>query len=1074
MDEGQKLDTGLYGSANEAIVFLQGHKANALIDSGSQISTVSESFYNSLSKKPPLQDLQTLLDVSLADGSKLNYMGFIDTCISVPFISDYILDVPFIVVPDCATHSNCPILVGTNVIRPLKYRFESCSSSNVPAGWQLAMDCLNTSSITVKACSHTPTLIEPYQTLVVNGFSRNVDSSITEVVTENGQNSSYTVCPRVVKLKSFDYCKIPVKICNMSAKTLTIKPRSDLCQISEVKVVDSLASDLYPTESQPSPLEELGVKIDQSHLSEAQYLRVQQVLGKWDHIFSKGPTDLGKTDLVKHKIVLNDDTPFKQPHRRIPPGMYEEVRQHVKEMLAAGTIRESESPYSSNIVLVRKKDNSLRFCLDYRTLNNRTRKDAYALPRFDDTIDTLAGSKYFSKLDLRSGYWQVEMEEESKPLTAFSVGNFGFYECERLGFGLCNAPATFQRLMEKCMGELHLRECLIFIDDILIFSKTFEEHIQRLEAVFARLEEHNLKLKPSKCEFFNTSVLYLGHFVSRDGIATDPEKTEAVSNWQIPCDIASLRKFLGFAGYYRRFVKDYASIAQPLHALLEGHCTHKPKKKGKKAAVPAEWIWGEAQQTAFDSLKEKLTSPPVLAYADYSLPFIIHTDASGKGLGAILYQKQDGVERVIAYASRGLRQGERRYPAHKLEFLALKWAVTDKFHDYLMGNSFEVVTDSNPLTYVLTSAKLDATGHRWVAALANYDFSIKYRSGKQNIDADALSRLFPDTVQAICQAITVDIPLVETVSGSDTSHLASDGVLNLDDISNIDWQKEQLEDPVLARVIHLRSGDSRPRERLLRKESQPVQKFLREWNKLHFRENILYRTATLDGQPVEQLVVPDAFKIKAMKGVHDEAGHQGKEKTLWLARQRFYWPGLEKDVVTRVESCPRCVRRKTPVKPVAQLKPIDSTYPMELVCMDFLSLEKCKGGYEHILVITDHFTRYAQAIPCRNQTAQTTAKALYEHFIRYYSFPTRLHSDQGRNFESRVIKELCRIAQTEKTRTTPYHPMGNGSAERFNQTLLKMLGTLDNSQKADWKSFIAPGRRRGRHFVTEGWVGQYS
>ena len=373
-----------------------------------------------------------------------------------------------------------------------------------------------------------------------------------------------------------------------------------------------------------------------------------------------------------------------------------------------------------------------------------------------------------------------------------------------------------------------------------------------------------------------------------------------------------------------------------------------------------------------------------------------------------------------------------------------------------MGTTFEVLTDNNPLTYVLTSAKLDATGHRWVAALANFNFTIKYKSGKLNTDADALSRLFPASVHAICQAAIAQIPLVETVTGPNTSHLASEGVVAPDTLSKVDWRKEQRADPDVARLIHLRNGISRPREESLRKETPSVQKYLREWNKLHFQNDVLYRSATLDGQTVDQLVVPNSFRTRALKGVHDQVGHQGKDKTLWLARQRFYWPGLERDVVQKVESCPRCLRRKTPIKPVAQLNPIDSTYPMELVCMDFLSLKPCKGGYKHVLVITDHFTRYAQAIPCRNQTAQTTAKALYEHFIRFYSFPVRLHSDQGRNFESSVIKELCSIAQTEKSRTTPYHPMGNGSAERFNQTLIKMLGTLENDQKEDWSSYVAP------------------
>ena len=275
--------------------------------------------------------------------------------------------------------------------------------------------------------------------------------------------------------------------------------------------------------------------------------------------------------------------------------MYEEVRQHVKDMLEADVIRESDSPYSSNVVLVRKKDGSLRFCIDYRVLNSKTRKDAYMLPRFDDIIDTIRGAKFFSKLDLRSGYWQVEVEEQDKAKTAFSVGNLGFFECNRMSFGLTNAPATFQRLMEKCMGEMHLRECLIFLDDILIFSKTFEEHVQRLESVFSRLAEHNLKLKPSKCEFFKTSVSYLGHIVSEEGVGTDPEKVSAVKSWPAPTNVKELRQYLGFVGYYRRFIKDFSKLVQPLNNLLQGHVCGKTNQtsKKKKKVVHVPWSWGE-------------------------------------------------------------------------------------------------------------------------------------------------------------------------------------------------------------------------------------------------------------------------------------------------------------------------------------------------------------------------------------------------------------------------------------------------------------------------------------------------
>ncbi len=362
-------------------------------------------------------------------------------------------------------------------------------------------------------------------------------------------------------------------------------------------------------------------------------------------------------------------------------------------MLEAGAIRESASPFSSNVVIVRKKDGGLRFCIDYRKLNKRTVKDAYAIPRVDETLHLLAGAKYFTTLDLKCGYWQVELEERDKPKTAFQVGSMGFYEANRMPFGLCNAPATFQRLMERCMGDMNLRECLIYLDDIIIFSTDFDQHLERLEAVFTRLRQYNLKLKASKCEFFRHEVLYLGHVVSREGIKTDPSKIDTVKNWPTPTSAKDVRKFLGFTGYYRRFIKNYASIARPLNDLLVGISTNKEKRR--KPNTP--FGWGQTQQTAFDELVDKLVNPPVLAYADYNLPFVVHTDASASGLGAVLYQHQEGKDRVVAYASRSLKPSEKNYPAHKLEFLALKWAVTEKLHDFLYGAKFQVVTEQQPL-----------------------------------------------------------------------------------------------------------------------------------------------------------------------------------------------------------------------------------------------------------------------------------------------------------------------------------------------------------------------------------------
>ena len=423
-------------------------------------------------------------------------------------------------------------------------------------------------------------------------------------------------------------------------------------------------------------------------------------------------------------------------------------------MLKLGAIRPSNSPWASAIVLVRKKDGRLRFCIDLRRLNNRTVEDAYSLPKIESILDSLIGAQIFSTLDLKAGYWQVEMTEECKAYTAFTCGPLGFYECDTMPFGATNAPATFQRLMHDCLGDLNINWCIVYLDDIIIFSDTKEEHLKRLEAVFLKLSAAGLKLKPSKCFFFREEIEYLGHVVSGKGIATNPKKVEAVTKWPTPKTVYDVRSFLGFVGYYRRFIKDFSKIAKPIREVITG-LENQSKRTAKKTFVE----WTEAADFAFEHLKKLGTSTPILAYPDYKLPFVLHTDSSSEGLGAVLYQKQDGKLRVIASVSKS----ESHYPAHKLEFLALKWAVCEKFHEYLYGsNTFEVYTDNNPQTYVLTSAKLDACGQRWVAKLANYNFTIKCKCGLSNVEADALSRISWPDVLTDNEDLDVDLDCMDT------------------------------------------------------------------------------------------------------------------------------------------------------------------------------------------------------------------------------------------------------------------------------------------------------------------------
>ena len=349
----------------------------------------------------------------------------------------------------------------------------------------------------------------------------------------------------------------------------------------------------------------------------------------------------------------------------------------------------------------------------------------------------LTGSKWYSCLDLKSGFYQVQMHEDDKEKTAFTCP-LGFYEFNKLPQGVTNAPATFQRLMERCMSDMTMKGCMAFLDDLVVYSDTLENHERRLRMVFDQLAEYGLKLSPSKCKLFQTEVKYLGHEISQQGIATDSSKIQALKDWKIPKHSKELHSFLGFTSFYRKYVKHYSQISQPLQDLLPW-CNAKCGR-GKRQKIDIQSLWQTEHQEAFDNLIEKLTTAPVLGYADYKLQYVIHTDASRQGLGCILYQYQDGMRKVIAYGSRRLSKTEKNYPAHKLEFFAMKWAITDKFKDYLYNSTFKVMTDNNPLTYVMKSARLDATSARWISALASYDFTIHYKAGHLNKDADMMLR----------------------------------------------------------------------------------------------------------------------------------------------------------------------------------------------------------------------------------------------------------------------------------------------------------------------------------------------
>lgn len=1118
----------LIGTKSTGQVTIQGKQFSCLLDTGSQVTTVTKSFYDEYLHEQQIKPLYNLLEVEGANGQSVPYLGYVEVTITFPkqFLgAEYEVPTLALVVPDSGT-SGYQILVGTNT---LDVAYGMCREKSpasyhpVPNGYRMVLKVLqlrqeqsHDSNIgLVRMQGRDRKLIPAGGTVVLEGVASVKEfhterSAIMEYPSSSSLPGGLLVKPCLIDLPG----RLPVVVSNESEHDIIIPAKSVIAELSAMQVILSHKQSVTnPSEPEPSKAADLTFDFGESPVPPEWKDRITRKLNSMPEVFAQNDTDFGRTDKVKHHIKLSDETPFKLRARPIHPHDVEAVRQHLQELLDAGVIRESESPFSSPIVVVRKKNGQVRLCIDYRKLNLQTVKDAYALPRMDDTFTALSGSKWFSVLDLKSGYYQIEVDEVDKPKTAF-VCPLGFWEFNRMPQGVTNAPSTFQRLMEKCMGDMNLKEVVVFLDDLIVFSKTLEDHEARLTKVLNHLKEYGLKLSPEKCRFFQSSVRYLGHVVSEQGVETDPEKIAALKTWPVPQHLKELKAFLGFCGYYRKFIKGYSSIMKPLNDLTSGYPPPRKHPKSKERSGqyyhPKEPFlnrWTPACQQAFEMIIDKLTTSPVLAFANPALPYILHTDASSTGLGAALYQEQEGQLRVIAYASRGLSRSESRYPAHKLEFLALKWSVTEKFSDYLYGNQFTVVTDSNPLTYILTSAKLDATSYRWLAALSTFSFKLQYRPGKQNGDADALSRrphghLHDDPSSQkewdrICQFTqhhlsdsdnieAVDQGVVRAICERQLIYCANDGMGRDGSISLVeslaisgdavpDSFEQEDEFGGLPIVPHLSEADLRNKQRadqcikhvisqIERDEKPPpavrallpdLPLLLRELTRLELRNGILYRTRQEEGQTQYQLVLPEELRETVLMSLHDNMGHMGKDRTLDLVRARFYWPRMASDIERKVKTCNRCVLRKTLPERAAPLVNIMTTRPLELVCMDFLSIEPDRSNTKDILVITDHFTKYAVAIPTPNQKALTVAKCLWDNFIIHYGIPEKLHSDQGPDFESRLIKQLCEVAGIQKIRTTPYHPRGN-PVERFNRTLLDMLGTLENQDKSHWKDFVKP------------------
>jgi hypothetical protein len=717
------------------------------------------------------------------------------------------------------------------------------------------------------------------------------------------------------------------------------------------------------------------------NLSSKESQRLNLLIDSYDKIFSQNEHDLGFYDKTQFDIKTIDETPIKSRPYRVPYAQQETVNKMVDDMLTHKIISKSESPWASPVVIIKKKDGSNRFCVGYRKLNAITIKDNYPIPLIEETLDTLKGAKYFTSLDLASGYWQIALNKLAKQKTAF-ITQKGLFQFEVLPFGLSNAVSAFQRTIEVVLeGVSNVK---VYLDDILIFSNDFTSHLTHIENVFKKLEEANLKLKPSKCEFAKLKTKFLGFDITSEGIKPCQQKTSAMVNYTRPTNPKQVKRFLGMASYYRKFIPQFSAKAEPINRLL---------KKEER------FQWSEECEDGFKQIINALTHPPVLIYPDFSKEFVLETDASTVGLGAVLAQKdRNGINRPVAYGSRMLKCAEKNYSATELEALAVVWAC-EQFRPYLYGRDFTIECDHNPLVFIDNMKNKTSRVSRWRYNLSEYRYKIVYVKGSKNLKADALSRA------EIC-----------SINSS----------------------------PIINELIEAQHND------------KDLKLLIQSPTKGYFIENnVLYKASN----ERQRIVIPEIMRETILKLCHDDmsGGHLGFKKTWPKISSRYFWKNMYTDTEKWIKSCTNCAKRKTPTNITkVDLNPINGAiYPFEMLGVDILcGLPETGAKNKYILVFTDYLTRWAEAFPLKKMDAKSIAKLFIDEIVCRYSAPNTLLSDQGAQFMSTLLRNICDYLKTKKINTTAYHPQCNGLTERFNATLCQILSMYIKNNQTDWDEYL--------------------
>lgn len=788
--------------------------------------------------------------------------------------------------------------------------------------------------------------------------------------------------------------------------------------IAKAVSVDSIEDNM--PELCSAEIEEQLKLLDLKHLNEHQMNELKNVLRKNSKVFSTADAPIGEITNVVHSLDIPEGIVSYVPQYRQPKACEDAIKEHVKDLLKYKIIKECESPYNSPILMVKKPDGSWRFCIDMRKLNAITPIKPFPIPKITDTVNKLVGMNYFSTLDAKSGYHHIHMKEEDKIKTAFRTNDNTF--CfERMPFGLRNAGFTYQMSMNKMLIDVLGQCALIYIDDLIVFSHSFEEHLAHLDKVFSILIDGGVKLTMKKCFFAKQQVKYLGFIVDGTGIRANPEKINAMKNFPVPTNVKQIKQFLASVGFYRHMIEKFAYYSAPLSDLLKKN---------------AKFEWSSTCQKNFDHLKNCLCDVPILRHPDFTKNFELHCDACTNSIAGVLMQRgNDDVPYPIAYFSRKLRNEELKYSPTEFEALAIIASIKN-FHYYLYGREFTVVTDHMPLRTVFETKSKNARVQRWALFLQEYNFQCKYKSGKLHYLPDALSRNVACTVRKILGSKkTRDISKLKFAFNFDPVEIFSaSNVLN-----------EQMQEPRWRDLlIYLKGGTV---------ATPPNKTYLDEF--AVFENCLFYCADKCKGD--YRLVIPETLKSHALFLVHDSktAAHQGFIKTLHKARQSFYWPNMISDIKVYCRNCISCQRRKPGKKPFAPLGIFEQVETvLERVGVDLIGkMDETANKNLYILTVVDHFSRYTELFALKSKTAQDVSDAFSDFIIRHGHIKT-LISDRGTEFLAEKFSDLCNQFAIDIRPTTSFNPKCNGLTEAKNKQIGDILHFLSLESDDDWDTLL--------------------